>query len=172
MSRDLSELVLRKFFFTKVKLGPEDVVPSGFIFHRVTVGVFSQLSARRIHLSSTTPVHPLGPNNDLVIENNIPFSSLNLSVVLGVIVVIVRDLVFNSVGARGIPISAVLATLLFSNKKARKHIALQLRQKIDSITIGGNNTVHPVVEVALVELRDQIEDSGSPRHNAAQTYMV
>ena len=86
--------------------------------------------------------------------------------------VIVRDVVFNSYGARGVPISAVLTTLLLSNKKARKHIALRLRQKIDSISIGGNNNVHPVVEVALVELRDQIEDSGSPRHNAPQIYMV
>ena len=165
------------FFLTTAKLGPEDVVPLGFIFHRVTCGVtilimlLSELSARIMRLSSTTPVYPLGPNNDFVIENNIPFSSLNLAIFLGVIVVIVRDVVFNSYGARGVPISAVLATLLFSNKKARKHIALQLRQKIDSIYIGGNNTVHPVVEVALVELRDHIEDF-PPRHNVPQIYMV
>ena len=164
-------------FLTNVELGPEDVKPLRFIFHRVTCGVtiliwlFSEVSARIMRLSSTAPVQPLGPNNDLIIENKIPFSSLNLAIFLGVIVVIVRDVVFNSVGARGIPISAVLATLLFSNKKARKHIALQLRQKIDSIYIGTNNTVHPVVEVALVELRDQIEDF-PPRHNAPQIYMV
>ena len=61
-------------FLTDVELGPEDVVPLGFIFHRVTVGVtilimvLSELSAHLMRLSSTTPVHPLGPNNDLVIE--------------------------------------------------------------------------------------------------------
>ena len=166
------------FFLTNVELGPEDILPLSFIVHRVTCGVtilimlLSEVSASIMRLSSTTTVHPLDPNNDFVIENNIPFSSLNLAIVLGLIVIIVRDVVFNSFGARGIPISAVLATLLFSNKKARKHIALQLRQKIDSISIGGNNTVHPVVEVALVELRGQIEDSQTHRHNAPQIYMV
>ena len=30
---------------------------------------------------------------------------------------------------------------------------MRLRQQIDSFTIGGNNTVHPVVEIALVPLR-------------------
>ena len=80
-------------------------------------------------------------------------------------------MVFNAFGARGIPISVVLLTLLVSNKKARKHVLLRLRQKLDAIAIGGNNTVHPVVEIALAEVRNQMDDS-APRHNAAQIYMV
>ena len=99
---------------------------------------------------------------------------LNLAIVLGIIVIIIRDVVFNAFGASGIPISAVLTTLqnLVSNKKARKHVfLLRLRQRIDVFSIGGNNTVHPVVSIALVRVRDQMDES-APRHNAAQIYMV
>ena len=158
--------------------GPEGEVPLGLLFHRVTICVTilimvgSELSARLMRPKSTA-IHPMpGPTNHfVVVENNVPFSSLNLSIVLAVIVIIVRDVVFNAFGARGIPISVVLITLLVSNKKARKHVLLRLRQKLDAIAIGGNNTVHPVVEIALAEVRDQMDDS-APRHNAAQIYMV
>ena len=158
--------------------GPEGEVPLGLLFHRVTICVTilimvgSELSARLMRPKSTA-IHPIeGPTNHfVVVENNVPFSSLNLSIVLAVIVIIVRDVVFNAFGARGIPISVVLITLLVSNKKARKHVLLRLRQKLDAIAIGGNNTVHPVVEIALAEVRDQMDDS-APRHNAAQIYMV
>ena len=158
--------------------GPEGEVPLGLLFHRVTICVTilimvgSELSARLMRPKSTA-IHPMeGPTNHfVVVENNVPFSSLNLSIVLAVIVIIVRDVVFNAFGARGIPISVVLITLLVSNKKARKHVLLRLRQKLDAIAIGGNNTVHPVVEIALAEVRNQMDDS-APRHNAAQIYMV
>ena len=78
---------------------------------------------------------------------------------------------FNAFGASGIPISAVLTTLLVSNKKARKHVLLRLRQKIDAIAIGGNNTVHPVLSIALAQVRDQMDDF-APGHNPAHIYMV
>ena len=132
----------------------------------------SELSARLMHPKSTA-IHPLpGPaDHVVVIKENIPFSSLNLSIVLVIIVIIVRDAVFNAYGARGIPISAVLTTLLVSNKKAQKHVLLRLRQKLDVIAIGGNNTVHPVLTISLSQVRDQMDDS-APGHNAAQIYMV
>ena len=56
-------------------------------------------------------------------------------------------------------ISAVLTTILVTNKGARAHVATRLRQQIDSFTIGGNNTVHPVVEIALVPLRSLSESA-------------
>ena len=134
--------------------------------------VGSELSARLMR-PATTAIHPMPGSTDhfVVVQNNVPFSSLNLSIVLGIIVIIVRDVVFNAFGADGIPISAVLTTLLVSNKKARKHVLLQMRQKLDGIVIGGNNTVHPVVSISLAQVRDQMDDS-APRHNAAQIYMV
>lgn len=158
--------------------GPVGEVPLGLLFHRVTIGVTilimagSELSAHLMRPSSTA-IHPMqGPTDDfVVVQNNVPFSSLNLAIVLGIIVIIIRDVVFNAFGASGIPISAVLTTLLVSNKKARKHVLLRLRQKIDVFSIGGNNTVHPVVSIALVRVRDQMDES-APRHNAAQIYMV
>ena len=158
--------------------GPEGEVPLGLLFHRVTICVTilimvgSELSARLLRPKSTA-IHPMQSptNNFVVVENNVPFSSLNLSIFLAVIVIIVRDVVFNAFGARGIPISVVLLTLLVSNKKARKHVLLRLRQQLDAIAVGGHNTVHPVVEIALAEVRDQMDDS-APRHNAAQIYMV
>ena len=78
---------------------------------------------------------------------------------------------FNANGARGIPISAVLTTLLVSNKKGQKHVLLRLKQKLDVIAIGGNDTVHPVLTISLSQERDQMDDT-APRHNAAQIYMV
>ena len=168
----------RVSFLEDVEVGPEDEAPLGLLFHRVPICVTilvmvgSELLARLMRPKSTA-VHPMPvpTNHFVVVENNVPFSSLNLSIVLAVIVIIVRDVVFNAFGARGIPISVVLATLLLSNKKARKHVLLRLRQKLDAIAVGGNNTVHPVVEIALAEVRDQMDDS-APRHNAAQIYMV
>ena len=166
----------RVSFLSHVSFRPEDAVPLGLLFHRVTIGVtllimaVSEVSARLMR-PATTEVHLSGPQDDFVVENNIPFSSLNLSIMIGIIVIIVRDVVFNSYGAQGVPISAVLATLLVSNKKARKHILLRLRQKIDSLAIGSNNSVHPAVSVALVELRGQVQDS-PPRHNVPQIYMT
>ena len=162
----------RVSFLSDVKVGPEGGL--GLLFHRVTICVTilimagSELSARLMRPTSTA-IHPT--DDVVVVQNNVPFSSLNLSLVLGIIVIIVRDVVFNAFGASGIPISAVLTTLLVSNKKARKHVLLRLRQKIDAIAIGGNNTVHPVLSIALAQVRDQMDDS-APRHNPAQIYMV
>ena len=44
--------------------------------------------------------------------------------------------------------SAILIAILVTNAGARKHVATRVRQQIDTFTIGGNNTVHPIVEIA------------------------
>ena len=105
--------------------GPEGEVPLGLLFHRVTIGVTilimvgSELSARLMR-PATTAIHPMPGSTDhfVVVQNNVPFSSLNLSIVLGIIVIIVQDVVFDAFGASGLPIRAVLTTLLVSNKGA------------------------------------------------------
>ena len=56
--------------------------------------------------------------------------------------------------------SAVLTSIFLSNKKAKIHVALRLRQLIDRFTVG--NSVGPIVSIALIA-RPQIADS--PQHS-------
>ena len=86
--------------------------------------------------------------------NNIPFFSLNFSIVLGIVVQLVTAVFFEFLVPFWLHTSVIVATILATNKGARKHVALRLRQKIATFTIGGNNTVHPNVEIALVPLGD------------------
>ena len=87
------------------------------------------------------------------IVNNIPFFTLNFAIVLIMVVQAVTMVFFEIQSPFWLNISAVLTNILVTNKGARAHVATRLRQQIDSFTIGGNNTVHPVVEIALVPLR-------------------
>ena len=93
-----------------------------------------------------------------IIKNNIPFSILNLAIGLGMVVSIVLNVLISFWGANGLQMSSVLMAMLLPNKKARKHVALRLRQLIDRFTVGGNNSVGPIVSIALV-VRAQVEDS-------------
>ena len=87
------------------------------------------------------------------IVNNIPFFTLNFSLVLICVVQTSTVVFFEIQLPYWLNISAVLTTIFVTNKGARAHVATRLRQQIDSFTIGGNNSVHPVVEIALVPLR-------------------
>ena len=73
----------------------------------------------------------------------------------------------------GLHMSVVVATILATNKGARKHVVTRLRQQIDSFTIGGNNTVHPVVEIALVPLRSLVRPAPTlPTSTSAEPALV
>ena len=146
-------------------------------FHRAMVGltavvmVTSELCACIMRPASTSviiPPHPVALCSVGFVANNIPFLSLNLSIVLGMLANIVLNVTAYSNGATGIQFSTILACLLASNKKARKHVILRLRQKYDTLgighwtcnivtcpncDIGGNNAVDPIVSIALVPLR-------------------
>ena len=61
--------------------------------------------------------------------NNIPFLTLNFSIVIGIFVNMVMIHFFNAFGAHGVQISAILTVFLVTNKKARNHVLLRLRQK-------------------------------------------
>ena len=87
------------------------------------------------------------------IINNIPFFTLNFSIVLLLVVQIVTRVFFEVQAPFWFSVSALVTTIFVTNKGARAHVATRLRQQIDSFTIGGNNTVHPAVEIALVPLR-------------------
>ena len=89
------------------------------------------------------------------IVNTIPFFSLNISIVLALVVHVVTGVFFKFLGRPfWLYFSAILMAILVTNQGARKHVATRVRQQIDTLTIGGNNTVHPIVEIALVPLPD------------------
>ena len=90
---------------------------------------------------------PNPPN--ALLQVNIPFSTLHLTIALGIVVFIVLNIFFNFEGVGGLFASALLLGFLFCNREARKHIALRLRQLIDRFTIGGNNSFDPFVSLAV-----------------------
>ena len=100
---------------------------------------------------ASTIVHPVCSVGFVV--NHIPFFTLNISIVLVTVVNTVTWVFFEFSSPYWLNMSAVMTSILVTNKGARAHVATRLRQQIDSFTIGGNNTVHPFVEIALVPLR-------------------
>ena len=91
------------------------------------------------------------------IVNNIPFFTLNFSFALIIVLHTVTMVFFGYQAPFWLNLNVFLTSILVTNKGARAHVATRLRQQIDSFTIGGNNTVHPVVEIALVPLRSLSE---------------
>ena len=108
-----------------------------FFFHRAMLGltavvmVTSEVCAAIMRPASTgviTPqTHPVALCSVGFVTNNIPFLSLNISIVLGMLANIALNIVGYTNGATGIQFSAILACLLVSNKKARKHVMLRMR---------------------------------------------
>ena len=73
-----------------------------------------------------------------IIVNTIPFSNLNTSISLTIGVNIILSM-FGVTLVMGFHASLILATLLVTNKSARKHLRLRLRQNFDSLSIGRNS---------------------------------
>ena len=98
---------------------------------------------------------PAPANASTTIINTIPFSTLNISIALTVVVNIIMSM-FGATMINGMQSSLILAALLVTNRKARKHVRIRVRQNIDSLTIGrlSSNRVEPVVSIALVPIRD------------------
>ena len=88
------------------------------------------------------------------IVNPIPFFTLNSVIVLLMVVQVVATVFFEFSSPPWLNISAVITTIFVTNEEARAHVATRLRQQIDIFTIGGNDTVHPVVSVAT-QIRQQ-----------------
>ena len=97
----------------------------------------------RVIVPAPTAISPVTCTVGFV-TNNIPFLTLNFSIVIGIFVNMVMVFFFTAFGAHGVQISAVLTVLLVTNKKARDHLKLRLQQQFDSFTVGGTNLVHPV----------------------------
>ena len=95
------------------------------------------------------------------IANHIPFFSLNLPIVMMLVVQAVTMGFFEFIAPFWLNASALITIILVKNKGARAHVATRLRQQIESFTIGGNNTVHLVVPIALVPLRSLTESAST-----------
>ena len=116
---------------------------SGFLTFFFMIG--SEIIARFSRRSQPIPVNATTTN-----INTIPFSTLNISISLAIFVNVILNIFGLSV-ANGIQLSVVLAALLVTNKKARKHLRTRLRQNLDSLTVGRSSRV---VSIALVPIRD------------------
>ena len=107
------------------------------IFPLLTIGVFWGLTAlvmaisdvvARVMMPAPAAIHPVDCSVGFF-TNNIPFLTLNFSIVIGIFVNMVMIHFFNAFGAHGVQISAILTVFLVTNKKARNHVLLRLRQK-------------------------------------------
>ena len=120
---------------------------------------------------ASTIIHPVCSVGFIV--NHIPFFTLNSSIVLILVVQTVTVVNFEFQSLFWLNLSAVITGIFVTNKGARAHVATRLRQQIDSFTIGENNTVHPVVEIALVPLRSLADSAPTlPTSTTQQLYAL
>ena len=112
----------------------------------------SEVCARVMSHNASSTVHQVSCAVLPFFTNHIPFLTLNLSIIIGIIVNMAVIVVFNVTGANGVQISAILTVILVTNKEARKHVMLRLKQKFDSSTIGWTNTTPVVLFISSPEL--------------------
>ena len=93
------------------------------------------------------------------ITNPIPFLSLDICVVLVFVKQIILRFLFKITVPPWLLLCGLLFAILATNSKAKKHLALRQRQRVDALTIGRGNVVHPsVISVALVPLSEHTID--------------
>ena len=131
-------------------------VMSGSLTALAMVGseIFARCSLSSMPLTSNA--------STTTIINTIPFSTLNISIALTIVVNVTLNM-FGVYFGSGVQISLILAALLATNKKARKHLRGRLQRRIDSLTVGRIDSltvgrsckVEPAtIAVALVPVRD------------------
>ena len=119
---------------------------------------------------ASTMIYPVCSPGFIV--NHIPFFTLNMSIVFGIVVQVVSWVFPDFLAPFWFPV-AVVTTIFVRNQGARKHVASRLRQQIDTFTIGGNNTAHPVVSIAVLPLRGQTGEAptlGRPTRPAENSF--
>ena len=98
---------------------------------------------------------PLTSNASTTIINTIPFSTLNISIALAIVVNVTLNIGFEVYFGNGVQISLILAALLATNRKARKHLRARLQRNLDTLSVGRSFRVHPAaISAALVTVRD------------------
>ena len=142
------------------------IIPRIMVIVTAIVMVTSEVCAHimRFLYPESTSVIPLIPVCSVgFVGNNIPFLTLNFSIGVVMLVKMILNMIDYTNGGIGIQFCAILVCLLASNKKARKHVMLRMRQKYDTMSIGhwtldnvtcphSDNAVDPGVSIALVPL--------------------
>ena len=122
----------------------------------VLVLVTSEICACTMIHPATTNVQPTSCSTNFV-TNPIPFVSLHICIIVGFFRHMVLGFLFDIAVPTWLVICLLLLAILATNRKAQKHVALRIRQKLSMMTVGGNNAVHPIISVALVQLGDQVD---------------
>ena len=121
-----------------------------FLLITALVMVTSEICAHTMRPPVTTIAQQSCSPNFIV--NPIPFFSLDICVVLVFVKLIFVRFLFETTVPPWLLFCGLLIAILATNAKARKHLALRLRQKVAIMTVGRHNTVHPIISVALVEM--------------------
>ena len=128
------------------------------------VMIASEVCARIMRPANASAAgNPVSVCSPSFIVNNIPFLSLNSSIAMGLglqVTLHVFAKFFKLTKLLGFHLqmpSLLLIAILATNKLARKHIALRLRQYFDVVTIGRSNTLStaPSVSTIVVPVRGQ-----------------
>ena len=122
----------------------------------VLVLVTSEICACTMIHPATTIVQPTSCSTNFI-TNPIPFVSLHICITVGFFREIILRVLFDIAVPPWLVICSLLLAILATNSKAQKHVALRIRQKLSMMTVGGNNAVHPIISVALVQLGDQVD---------------
>ena len=127
-----------------------------FYSHRLGPGHFWDL---RLYYDppATTIVQPTSCSTNFI-TNPIPFVSLHICIIVGFFRHMVLGFLFDIAVPPWLVICTLLLAILATNRKAQKHVALRIRQKVAMMTVGRNNAVHPIISVALVPLSEQLRD--------------
>ena len=122
----------------------------------VLVLVTSEICACTMIHPATTIVPPTSCSTNFI-TNPIPFVSLHICMIVGFFRHMVLQFLFDIAVPPWFVICSLLLAILATNRKAQKHVALRIRQKLSMMTVGRNNAVHPIISVALVQLGDQVD---------------
>ena len=127
--------------------------------------IVSEIVARFYRRSQPIPASTNTTLQDqALIVNPLPFSTLNVSIALAIVLNIILYIFGLSI-VNGSQLALVLLALFVTNKKARKHLRNRLRQNFASFTVGRSSRVGPVVSIALVNLPTRNLE-GSQKTNA------
>ena len=127
-----------------------------FFTLNVLVLVTSEICAYTMIPPATTIVQPTSCSTNFII-NPIPFVSLHICMIVGFFRHMVLEFLFDIAVPPWLVICTLLLAILATNRKAQKHVALRIRQKLSMMSVGRNNAVHPIISVALVQLGDQVD---------------
>ena len=135
------------------------IVVLSFFTLTALVLVTSEICACTMIPVATTIVQPTSCSTNFI-TNPIPFVSLHICMIVGFFRHMVLGFLFDIAVPPWFVICSLLLAILATNRKAQKHVALRIRQKLSMMTVGTNNAVHPIISVALVQLGDQVDGVG------------